>query len=173
MKNDADTGKKKSVCAEVQPLLFDYMNRELGPGRSDLVREHLRKCRDCQADAASMQATLDLLRSASQRKAHIPRHLSDRRRARIFWSVAHPVLDWVSVNHMLFSLLTALTVTLALALMIYRMRMATAVEEPEDLGEEQGHGYSITISGPYPADTREPIERLPKELLKELPTEVP
>ncbi len=34
-------------CAEVVRLLWQYMDRELDPQTSRLIREHLRLCRDC------------------------------------------------------------------------------------------------------------------------------
>lgn len=123
MKDDAHiswTGKGQRVmaCEEIQALLFDYMTRELGTGRSDLVREHLRKCTACQQAAAEMQDTLNLLHRANSGGDNVPARLSEQRRARILWALAHPVLDWMYRHHILVSILsTALALTLAALLL--------------------------------------------------------
>ena len=105
-------------CDEIRSLLFEYLNRELGPGRSDLVREHLRKCKECQAEAAGIQGTFDLLKKASQAKTDVPDHLSEDHRRRIKWSIMHPVLAWISAHHMVVSALAAVVLVVALMLML-------------------------------------------------------
>ena len=46
-----------SRCEETRPALFEYMTRELGSNRSELVREHLRHCHDCSLEAREIQTT--------------------------------------------------------------------------------------------------------------------
>ena len=62
-------------CGDIQALLYDYMNRELGGARSDLVREHLRHCPNCQKVAADIRRTTELLQAASRAESAIPGHL--------------------------------------------------------------------------------------------------
>ena len=106
-------------CEEMQAVLFDYMTRELGAARSELVHEHLRKCPDCRASAAEIQATLDALRSVAETGPEIPERLSDERRKRITRAVMHPLLDWMYRHHVIFSIIAAIAV-IALAIGILR-----------------------------------------------------
>ena len=116
MKQAPDSSKKMMDCKDIQPLLLGYMNRELGAGRSDLVREHLRKCEKCQAEAADMQATVALLRKASGQDDGIPSHLSDERRQRMMWSISHPALDWIYAHHMVVSVIVTLMALIAVGI---------------------------------------------------------
>ncbi len=87
----------KMKCADIQVLLLDYMNRELGEARSNLVREHLRKCATCQAAAAEIQATLNVLRSASELDKGMPDRLSLDRRQQIIDVLSRPRVDWIYI----------------------------------------------------------------------------
>ena len=106
-------------CADIRDLLFDYMSRELGESRSDLIREHLRKCPDCQARAAEIQETVDFLHRASRDEAAVPLHLTRERRAHIVWAYLHPVRDWIFHHHRLISILLTILI-LAITLCILR-----------------------------------------------------
>ncbi|OVE74051.1 hypothetical protein BVX94_01870 [bacterium B17] len=108
MKDDASQNIPLN-CEEIQELLFEYMSRELGDGRSDLVREHLRKCKDCQSALSEMEFTIDFLRETSKITVP-PSRLSDKHHARLVRALTHPVLDWVYVHHMIVSLIIALLV---------------------------------------------------------------
>jgi predicted anti-sigma-YlaC factor YlaD len=110
-------------CHDIQGVLFDYMSRELGPARSALVREHLRKCEKCREAAAEIQETLDLLRRASQTETGIPRRLSEDRRRRMFWTFTHPVLDWIHAHHVLVSIAAALAALAALLVYLHGHRL--------------------------------------------------
>ena len=112
-------------CEDIQELLFDYMSRELGESRSALIREHLRKCPECQNVAAEIQTTLALLEGDSRETTNASARLSDERRKRLKWAVMHPILDWVYRQHMLVSLVVAIVV-LAGTLVI----LATLKREP-------------------------------------------
>ena len=117
---------QKQKCEDIHELLFAYMNRELGGARSDLVREHLRKCEKCQAAAREIQATLDLLKEVSQKEV-FPEKLSDKRRRHITWALMHPGLAWIYRHHRLVSIIAMI---LALALGAFLMWTIT-VEDPE------------------------------------------
>lgn len=101
-------GEKKLVeCADIQVLLFDYMSRELGEGRAAIVREHLRKCRACQVLARDIQATMDLLQTASKAGSTQKERLTESRRNKIIWSFTHPLLCWMHKNILLVSIFGA------------------------------------------------------------------
>jgi len=114
---------KKFKCEDIQSVLFDYMTRELGEGQAKLVREHLRHCADCSRAAAEIQATLDLLRSASRRQSKSPAHLSEDRRSKMRHAVAHPVRHWMEQHHVLVSVLVTVVVLLAGFLVLRRLRV--------------------------------------------------
>lgn len=95
-------------CGDIQNVLFDYLAGELDPARSDLVRDHLRKCEKCQAAAAEIRATMDWLKLASTGDTAIPARLSEDRQARIVWALTHPVLDWIYAHHVIVSVVAAL-----------------------------------------------------------------
>ena len=116
-------------CEEIQAVLFDYMTRELGTARSELVREHLRKCPDCRVAAAEIQATLDALRSVSEAEPEIPERLSDERRQRITRAVTHPFVDWMYRHHVAFSIIAAIAVS-ALAVAVLRKVQAYRTGTP-------------------------------------------
>lgn len=113
----------KIPCEEIQGLLFDYMNRELGEKRSALIRQHLEKCPECQRTATEIQETMDVLEGASKDRAGVPERLSDDHRARIVFAFTHPVLDWVYHRHILVSAIITLTVLLLLCGALYRVKL--------------------------------------------------
>ena len=110
-------------CADIEKVLFDYMTHELGEGRSDLVREHLRKCESCQARAAEIRATLALLAGASAGRGPVPERLSEDRRARLVRALTHPLLDWIYTHHVLISVLAAVLILSAALLGLRRYRL--------------------------------------------------
>jgi hypothetical protein len=97
-------------CGDIREVLFEYMSRELGDARSELVREHLRRCADCQREAAEIQETLDLLHADSERRTEAAGVLSRERRRRLFRAYMHPLLDWIYEHHILVSIAVALVV---------------------------------------------------------------
>ena len=96
--------KKLVECADIQLLLFDYMSRELGEGRAAIVREHLRKCKACQVLARDIQATMDLLHTASKAGSTQRARLTESRRNRIVWVFTHPLLSWMHKHILLVSI---------------------------------------------------------------------
>jgi predicted anti-sigma-YlaC factor YlaD len=100
--------KKMMQCEDIQPLLFDYMSRELGEGRAAIVREHLRKCKTCQVVAKDIQATLELLHTASKAEPKQIERLTDKRRKKIVWTFTHPVMSWIEKHMFFISVVTAI-----------------------------------------------------------------
>lgn len=120
---------KLMSCDDIQEVLFHYMNRELGPAQSDLVREHIRRCPNCQAASAEIQETLDALKTDSNRPA--PEHLSDDQRKHILWAVTHPIMDWIDRNHMIASVILAIIVMTVSLMLLWRMKIIRDMEDLE------------------------------------------
>jgi len=94
-------------CDDIQSLLLDYINGELGEGRNDLVREHIEKCGKCQETVSEMQLTIAILKK-SHFKFAAGHHLSMKRHQRIIRALLHPAQEWMINNHILISLVIAL-----------------------------------------------------------------
>lgn len=114
---------RKFKCDDIQSVLFGYMTRELGDGQAQLVREHLRHCADCSRAAAEIQATLDLLRSASRAQSDPPGHLSEDRRRKISHAIKHPVRHWIEEHHAVVSILVTVLALLVVFLVLRRLRV--------------------------------------------------
>lgn len=135
-------------CEDIETMLFDYMAHELGGARSELVREHLRKCRRCQDTAAEIDRTLGFLRAASIEESAVPpAHLSRERRERIAWSLTHPVRDWIAAHHVLVSLLAAAVLIAAAIVGLSRLRVWK---------ERDRQAIPVRIGGQAPAADRAP-----------------
>ncbi len=105
-----DAAEALLKCEDIQGVLFAYMSRELGDTQSAVVREHIRKCDGCRAEAAEIEATLALLHQDGEGKGVPHARLSDERRKRILRAVFHPVIDWVDVHHRAVSIVLAIIV---------------------------------------------------------------
>jgi hypothetical protein len=90
--------------------MLDYMQHDLGEGRSDLIREHVRRCPACHERIKELQETIGLLHDAPFAHGRLPEHLSERHHSRLVRALMHPVLDWIYVHHILVSTLVALVV---------------------------------------------------------------
>lgn len=112
----ADKNRKMIDCEDIQPLIMDYMNRELGEGRAAAVREHLRKCKACQAVAIDIEATLHLLHVTSKSGLQGRERLSTGRKKRIIRVFKHPVLSWVEYNRMILSVIGAVILIIIVVL---------------------------------------------------------
>jgi predicted anti-sigma-YlaC factor YlaD len=135
-------------CEDVREVLFDYMSRELGPARSVLVREHLRRCESCQSAAAQMQSATELLQKASRDGDGAPLRLSDARRARVRRAVRHPVWYWISQHNVIVAVVAVILFLAALAVVLQH---TTLWDEPDD-----DEGITVTIgNGPPESDTKE------------------
>jgi len=139
MKEEPQSENRITRCEDMQALLFNYMTRELGQARSDLVREHLRKCEKCQAVAKDIQATMNLLRTASRSETVVPDHLSEDRRTRIIRAFTHPVIDWMDRHHIIVSIVVTIAVIVVLIVILRRMEV-WKTREPE--------GITVTIGRP-------------------------
>jgi len=135
-------------CDEIDAVLTDYMSHELGESRALLVRDHLRRCPRCQAEASGIGAALDLLRKASGEMKGAPDRLSDARRRRVRRAFLHPVLEWFVRHHVLVSVIIALAVMVALIVAIRNV----GEREPEDTS-----GVGITIGEGYPRLNEEEV----------------
>jgi len=123
-------GEKVLKCEDIQELLLAYMSRELGDAQSLFIREHIRKCDDCRAEAAEIETTLALLRRGSEEDSEGAR-LTDERRKRILRAVFHPVIDWIDVHHRLVSIVLAVLV-LVVAFVAVRHVELFKYEPPEE-----------------------------------------
>jgi predicted anti-sigma-YlaC factor YlaD len=131
-----DEASRQPKCEDVQGLLFDYLGYELGDARSRLVREHLRHCEACRGAAAELQGTLELLRRVSEKEREVALRLSARRRARLRWAFAHPLLDWIFLRHAIISFIVTFFV---LALVLF------AARKLHILSRDEGEGIRITL----------------------------
>ena len=122
---------RRIPCEEIRAQMLDYVQRDLGEGRSDLIREHVRRCPACQENLDALRRTMDILHDAPFGPGTIPEHLSERHRSRLMWSLMHPVLDWVYVHHILVS---ALVATIVLASVFFGLRRYKVWRETIDQG---------------------------------------
>ena len=86
------------------------------PGRSDVIREHARRCQECRARLTELNDTVGRLHQADFPHGTLPETLSARHRARLTRALMHPVLDWIYVHHILVSSIVALLLLLAIGL---------------------------------------------------------
>jgi predicted anti-sigma-YlaC factor YlaD len=137
--NSKGSGKSQIRCEDIQDLLFAYMSHELGQARSVLVREHLRKCRQCTKEAAEIQSTLELLSMASKETTNIPSRLTDERRKKLYWWYSHPLMLWIENNHIVVSFIVTLVVITIIAVVMVHVKLWEE-REPEDI-------YPVWIGG--------------------------
>ncbi|WP_027416728.1 zf-HC2 domain-containing protein [Aneurinibacillus terranovensis] len=57
------------TCKEATYLLHDYLDRELGPGEEDRLREHLVSCTACKQHLHELKKSIALMRGLSYLKA--------------------------------------------------------------------------------------------------------
>ncbi len=103
-------GERPLPCEEIRDLMLDFVQRDLGEGRTDLVREHIRRCPGCTRRMAELQKTVGFLCDAPFAHGALPMHLSERHHSRLVRALMHPVLDWIYVHHILVSVLIAIVV---------------------------------------------------------------
>ena len=123
-----DTPTPVLRCEDVQPLLFDYMARELGDSRSALVREHLRRCQGCRDTAADMQRTLDMLHNASETEKRLRLRLSEKRRAQVLFTYNHPFMGWIVRHHIAVS---AVLAAIAIGVVLFALGYVQIVRDRE------------------------------------------
>jgi anti-sigma factor RsiW len=149
-KRTSEEARMPMDCSEIQGVLFDYMARELGPARSNLVREHLRHCENCRRTAAEMQSTMDALRAASRLPSGVAEHLSGDRQRQLARVIMHPLLDWITTHHVLVSILAAIVAFLLGFLIISRIhvRLDDDVKEGTEVIIGTPPGASATSNAP-------------------------
>ena len=134
-------------CDDIRDLLYDYMARELGEMRSKLVREHLRHCPACSAEAAAITATLAALRETDPIPGDgTPDSLTTARRRRLRRLVAHPVLNWIDQHARIVALLVTGIILIATLLIL---RTVTFLPPPLDT-EGSIPIWRYMRSGPLP-----------------------
>lgn len=170
MKDDSAQNKPLN-CEDIQGLLFDYMSRELGDGRSDLVREHLRKCETCRTTLAEMEFTMGFLQESSKLNVP-PSRLSDKHYARLLRALTHPVLDWIYVHHIIVSFIVALLAVAVIYGIIYDKKMWREFDPGETI-------RVIIGKPPAPEDTKDlklqdlPVQPELTETIQPSPPETP
>ena len=127
-------------CEEVQPLLVSYMSHELGPSRSDFVREHLRKCSNCQKVVNDMQSTMDILSNAAKLPSHIPDRLTPDRRLKINWYFKHPFMLWMERNILLISMIIVSILLILMAILLMQKKFGIDTIKLED-----GDVYDVNV----------------------------
>lgn len=158
-KNDQEKHGVTTVkCEEVQPLLVSYMSHELGQSRSDFVREHLRKCSNCQKVINDMQSTMDLLSSAAKMPSHIPDRLTPERRLKINWYFKHPFLLWIERNILLISMVIVSLLFILMAILMMQKRFVDNTSRFEN-----GEIYDVNV-----IRTESDMQRLKKEHMQRM-----
>ncbi len=109
---------KKMKCTDIQANLFAYITYDTGQGRSELIKNHLENCSNCQAEAKQIKEALDFLNS-THTSENMPTRLSSKRRKLIARSFMHPILDFIYRHHIIISITTAI-ITIAATLCILR-----------------------------------------------------
>ena len=133
----------KAPCSRIRELLLEYVTRETGPELTWLVREHLRTCPECRAEAARISRTIAALRGVPAAPA--PESLRPSARRRIARAIAHPAMDWICEHHRFVAWLAALAAfaaTMAVA-WHFRFRPESSVYwvKPQSAAEAaQGQG---------------------------------
>ena len=108
------------LCARIRPLLLAYMSRELEDAPSALVREHLRNCRDCAAEAAEIMSTLDALRVSDS--APGTDALTPRRRVRTLWLMERPLVAWFFLHRHVTGVICAVLVVSAVIIALFLIK---------------------------------------------------
>ncbi len=109
-------------CTDVQAHLFAYITDDTGQNRASLIKKHLGKCEECQAEAAKIQEAFHFLQGTHTTES-IPTHLSEKRRALIMRSFMHPVLDFIYRHHIIISLATAIIATIVTLSVLRQVRI--------------------------------------------------
>ena len=113
-----DANPRLVPCEDIQAVLFDYMAHELGDKQSWLVHEHLLHCETCRREAATIKATLDILKG--DKSVVVPEHLPNSMRRRLERAILHPVFDWIYEHRHLVAAIMAVAITAVLAFLAGR-----------------------------------------------------
>lgn len=122
--------ERQLPCEDIQALMLEYMHRDLGEGRADLIREHARRCPTCHERMVELHQTFGILHDAPFTHGAMPEHLSARRHSRLVRALMHPMLDWVYVHHILVSALVAAMVLASIIFGLRRYRIWRQTTDP-------------------------------------------
>lgn len=145
-------------CEEIQNLLTDYMNRELGEARSNLVREHLRICKQCHAKASEIQKAISILQKVAQSQTDIPKKLSESHRARIAKAALHPLREWFYVHYALI-VIFVIIILIGMAIVFAKVIQQKYREVPVEPAIPIKIGSYITTNN-VPSGNK-PVEKVP------------
>lgn len=115
MKDGRESNPRKVPCQQIREELTDYLLRELPVEQSWLIREHLRNCPECTAEAERISRTLDFMKTMTS--GDDAQTLPQSVRKRLARALLHPVLDWICIHHRLVAWCAALG-ALALTMLI-------------------------------------------------------
>jgi hypothetical protein len=164
----SDNTSMKFKCEDIQPLLTDYMSRELGPYKSDVVREHLRKCESCKAAVQELDIAMSALKTLPKSEDDkIPKRLSARSRRRITWTYKHPFLAWLDSNQVY---IISIMLILLMVGMVAFFLDARADEEPDF---SQAIEVNLGPPGMFGEPNTNNVEELLRQQLDQLPDELP
>lgn len=108
-------------CAKIQNALMAYIAGELGERASNLVREHLRTCPACKAEAASMMNAMKALRGADP-AVGCNTKLSAKSMLKLMWLWEHPFWAWCYKWHRAVSAALAVVLIALLVFALYRWK---------------------------------------------------
>ena len=134
------SGGRSVDCEKIREHLFDYLSHELGGGPSSLLREHLRRCPACAAEAHRIQQALDTLRSHDPGESAAP-GLDPRRRRRMLWLMGHPFIALCVRHHTATAIVVAaivLAVAVTVAARILRIAILPKALPPVELILQSG-----------------------------------
>lgn len=140
-------------CEELQHQLPAYMLRELGDKQSRLMREHLRLCAKCRAEAARFEKMHRILRDQQPVAAAEETVLSEKRLRRLRFAALHPFFDWIYYRHRMVSVLCA---AILILVVLFVLRNAVLLREP-DFGERIP-AWQMFRSGELPELVDEAVE---------------
>lgn len=135
-----ENGSEIVKCRDIQELLLDYANRELGESRSALVREHLLYCEKCQTAYRDITETVAALQKASAPDDELPDRLSEKHYKRIIRALTHPILDWIAVHHKVVAIVMAVAVLVFTMIVLKKIRIKKI--------EKLDMGYEVYIQHP-------------------------
>ncbi len=122
-------------CRDIEPLLTSYLLGELDTAQAEQVQTHLASCKDCQASAKELEATLHLMRNALAVPSHAPVKLDATHRERIqSWRMPELIYHLVHRRLFLVELAAAAGIVAILGLLVMpsmtgSMKMAARTQD--------------------------------------------
>ena len=134
---------RKSICASVRPLLPAFVTHELDAALTTLVREHLRNCAECAAEASEILQAVNVLRSADSAKTESTPTLARDRRKRTLWLMEHPLAGWFFLHRHITGIICAVVVMTVVFLLLLTIRYPDIFKFKR---------YEVIIQTSYPAE---------------------